>query len=162
MDRVMIRAVAPNEVEEFLDWFERYWEELETFSDFPDPFARSEYRRLLQEPGDQHFWWADVDGRHAGFCVFTIGHHWYRRDVIDGYVDEFYVEPALRRGGVGRTLANAMLAEFRRRGVRRMELSVLPRNTRARAFWASLGFELALLRMAWAGEAAVPTKIKDT
>ena len=152
MERVAVRHVAPEEVEEFLDWFERYWEELETFSDFPDPFARSEYRRLLEEPGDHHFWWADVDGRHTGFCVFTIGHHWYRQDLIDGYIDEVYIEPTLRRSGIGRALAKAMLSEFRRRAVRRVELSVLPANARARAFWTSLGFELALLRMALDGD----------
>jgi ribosomal protein S18 acetylase RimI-like enzyme len=156
MGTVTSSAVKPDEIEEFLDWFERYWEELETFSDFPDPFSRTEYRRLLREPGDHHFWWADVEGRHAGFCVFTIGHHWYRRDLIDGYVDEFYIDPAFRRGGVGRTLAQSMFSEFHRRKVRRIELSVLPRNARARAFWTSLGFELALLRMAWAGDVNGP------
>jgi len=33
-------------------------------------------------------------------------------------------------------------------GVRQIELSVLPRNTRAVAFWTSLGFGVETLRMA--------------
>ena len=146
--QVTVRPVEPAEIEEFLDWFERYWEELETFNDFPDPFSRSEYRRLLEHPEGRRFWWADVDGRHLGFCVFIVGPHWYRRDVTDGYVDEFYIAPEARRGGVGKAMGQAMLDEFRRLGVRQVELSVLPRNARARAFWASLGFELEKLKMA--------------
>jgi hypothetical protein len=51
MTTVTVRTVALNEVEEFLNWFERY--------------------------------------------VFTIRHHWYRRDITVGYVDEFYVLPRL-------------------------------------------------------------------
>lgn len=145
---ITVRPVEADEFEEFLDWFERYWQELETFNDFPDPLSRDEYRRLLQNAGDHHFWWADRDGAHIGFCVFTIGHHWYRYDITDGYVDEFYVEPSARRGGAGRALAEAMLAEFRRRGVREITLSVLIRNTRAAAFWRSLGFVPAMTKMA--------------
>lgn len=145
---VTIRPVSVDEVEEFLDWFERYWAELETFMDYPDPFSRDEYRHLMQHPGDHTFWWADLDGRHAGFCVFSVEQHWYRRDLTDGYVDEFYVEPSFRRRGVGRELAQAMLAELRRAGVREIGLSVLRRNERAQAFWRSLGFGLAMYRMA--------------
>ncbi len=141
-------AVANEETEEFLDWFERYWVELETFNDFPDPFSRAEYRRLVQEPGDRHFWWADLDGRHIGFCVFIIGPHWYRRDITDGYIDEFYIEPAARRGGAGRALATLVLDEFRRRKVREVRLSALRRNERASAFWRQLGFEVAMTKMA--------------
>lgn len=152
MDTVSVRPVGPDETEAFLDWFERYWTELETFHDYPDPFSREEYRRLLLQPSvpfaERSFWWIEADGQRAGFCVFTIGPHWYRQDIKDGYVDEFYVDPAIRRGQIGTAAARAMLAEFRRRGVRQIELSVLPRNTRARAFWTALGFGVEMLRMA--------------
>ncbi len=145
---ISLRPVEPGEVEEFLDWFERYWEELETFNDYPDPFSREQYRRLLQEPGDRRFRWIERDGRRIGLCVFMIGPHWYRRDVTDGYVDEFYVEPGSRRGGVGRAAAQRMLEEFRTAGVREVRLSVLRRNSRAAAFWADLGFGDEMTRMA--------------
>jgi ribosomal protein S18 acetylase RimI-like enzyme len=145
---VSLRPVAAHEVEEFLDWFERYWQELETFNDYPDPFSRAEYLRLLREPGDRRFCWIDRDGRHIGLCVYIIGPHWYRRDVTDGYVDEFYVEPGSRRGGVGQAAAQQMMTEFRRVGVREVRLSVLRRNSRAAAFWAGLGFGDEMTRMA--------------
>lgn len=145
---VSLRAVEPREVEEFLDWFARYWRELETFNDYPDPFSRDEYRRLLLEPGDRRFRWIERDGRRIGLCVYMIGPHWYRRDVTDGYVDEFYIEPDSRRGGVGRAAALRMLAEFRRAGVREVRLSVLRRNSRAAVFWTNLGFGDEMTRMA--------------
>jgi ribosomal protein S18 acetylase RimI-like enzyme len=137
---VQARPVAAGEVEEFLDWFERYWQELETFSDYPDPYSREEYRRLVQTSDDHYFWWGERDGERIGFCVFTIGPHWYRQDLTDGYVDEFYIAPEHRRGGTGRALATLMLAEFGRRKVREAHLSVQLRNERAAAFWSSLGF----------------------
>jgi ribosomal protein S18 acetylase RimI-like enzyme len=145
---VDVRPVAEHEIEEFLDWFERYWAELETFNDYPDEFSRAEYRRAVREAGERRFWWLDHAGRHAGFCVFIIGPHWYRRDVFDGYIDEFYVEPSHRRSGLGKSLANALLEEFRRAGVREIRLSVLRRNERAAAFWSGLGFGVEMTRMA--------------
>ena len=145
---VQARPVAEHEIEEFLDWFERYWPELESFMDYPDPYSRDEYRRLMQTATDHHFWWGERDGERIGFCVFTIGPHWYRQDLIDGYVDEFYIAPAHRRGGTGRALASLMMAEFRRRNVREVTLSVLVRNERARGFWASLGFGPAMYKYA--------------
>jgi len=153
---VAVRPVASAEIETFLDWFERYWEELETFDDYPDPFSRAEYRRLLLEPGGKRFWWAERDGRPIGFCVFTIGPHWYRQDLTDGYVDEFYIEPAARRGGAGRALAQAMLAEFARHTVREIGMHVLRRNTRADAFWRSLGFGPAMARLALRQDGSAP------
>lgn len=161
--RLRVRPLEAHEHETFLDWFERYWDELDGFNDYPDPFSRAEYRRLLREPGDHHFWWAERDGRPAGFCVFTIGQHWYRRDLIDGYVDEFYIAPDERRGGAGRALAQAMLAEFRRRQVREIHLSVLMRNTRAAAFWSSLGFAPMMTKMALRpdGDAPRPPRASD-
>jgi ribosomal protein S18 acetylase RimI-like enzyme len=147
-DGLTVRPVAEGEEEEFLDWFERYWDELETFNDYPDEFSRSEYRRLLEQRESRYFWWADVDGRHAGFCVFTVRQHWYRRDITTGYVDEFYVEPEARKAHLGSELGRLMLDEFRRRGVQQVELSVLRRNERAIGFWTSLGFGMHMHKMA--------------
>jgi ribosomal protein S18 acetylase RimI-like enzyme len=145
---VTVRPVAESEFEEFLDWFERYWAELETLNDYTDPFSRTEYRRLLHQPGGHRFWWGMRDGRQIGFCVFTIGPHWYRQDIVDGYVDEFYIEPESRRGGAGRELMQAVMQEFRNHNVREIGLHVLRRNERAIAFWSGFGFGVAQHRMA--------------
>ncbi|MHB8573738.1 MAG: GNAT family N-acetyltransferase, partial [Dehalococcoidia bacterium] len=73
--------------------------------------------------------------------------HWYRHDITDGYVDEFYIAPEARRDGAGRIVGEAMLTEFRRRNVREIHLHVLLRNTRAAGFWQSLGFTPAMYSM---------------
>src|SRR5256712_6256604 len=55
-------------------------------------------------------------------------------------VNDFFVDPAARRKGVGRALAQKLLEEAKAMRVDRIDLEVLPANTVASAFWKALGF----------------------
>ncbi len=58
-------------------------------------------------------------------------------------VNDFYVDPAMRRKGVGRALASRLLDEAKAMRVERIDLEVTPTNAAAAAFWKSMGFRTA-------------------
>jgi len=51
-----------------------------------------------------------------------------------------YIRPDARRGGIGRALAEAVIAHARARGYDRMLLDTLPTMAEARSLYSSLGF----------------------
>ena len=58
-------------------------------------------------------------------------------------IQDFYVDPSVRRKGVGKALAAKLLAEAKAMRIDRVDLEVFPKNEAAAAFWRSLGFRTA-------------------
>ncbi len=58
-------------------------------------------------------------------------------------VNDFFVDPAWRRKGVGRALVARLLVEAKAMHVDRIDLEVLPANADAAAFWRKVGFSTA-------------------
>ncbi|MCI4371612.1 MAG: GNAT family N-acetyltransferase [Thermoplasmata archaeon] len=55
-------------------------------------------------------------------------------------LNDFFVDPTMRRKGVGRALATRLREEARAMRVERIDLEVTPTNATAAAFWKSMGF----------------------
>ena len=55
-------------------------------------------------------------------------------------VHDFFVDPAMRRKGVGRALAQRLLEEAKAMKIERIDLEIAPANATAAAFWKSMGF----------------------
>jgi GNAT superfamily N-acetyltransferase len=81
---------------------------------------------------------AEQDGRVVGIAVwFLTFSTWTGRHGI--YLEDLFVDPAARGGGVARGLVGALAAEARVQGYARMDWAVLDWNEPAKAFYRRLG-----------------------
>lgn len=55
-------------------------------------------------------------------------------------VNDFFVDPSVRRKGVGRALAAKLLEEAKAMHVDQIDFEILPTNAAAAAFWKSMGY----------------------
>jgi GNAT superfamily N-acetyltransferase len=81
---------------------------------------------------------AEVGAEAVGFALFyTTFSTWLCRPGI--WLEDIYVRPTSRRGGVGRALLARVAQIAVQRGCRRLEWSVLDWNTPALDFYARIG-----------------------
>jgi GNAT superfamily N-acetyltransferase len=81
---------------------------------------------------------AERDGRPVGFALYTFNYStWTGARGI--FIEDIWVEPEARRGGVARALMAALARECAANGFKRIDLHVLDWN-RARGFYERLGF----------------------
>jgi ribosomal protein S18 acetylase RimI-like enzyme len=142
--------VQNDELEALFEMFEAYHQEVEPFDPFrSEPQSMAERRqRMLTGIEDEEWLWIELDGEHVGFVMTAI----FYDEPLPGQrtteILECYVEPARRRGGVGRAAIEALLAREREHGTALVEAGVLRDNAEALAFWEALGFEVRSLRTA--------------
>ena len=143
-------AVQTDELEELFRMFEAYHEEVEAFDPFHGkPESMTERRqRMLTGMEDEEWLWIVLDGEHVGFIMSRV----FYDEPLPGdrttEILECYIEPARRRGGIGRAAVEALLAREREHGTALVEAGVLRDNADALAFWEALGFEVRSLRTA--------------
>ncbi len=136
-----LESLEPGD-EEFRRTMWRYWRELGVD---PNPVWATRYLgRIDEEQGvDRFTFWASTGGERCGFAMVRLQPDWLLPERIVGYIAEFYVIPTHRRRGVGRVLADRMVAFARGRGADDVELDVLPTNRRGMQFWQAVGFTLS-------------------
>jgi ribosomal-protein-alanine N-acetyltransferase len=87
-----------------------------------------------------HYLVATSAGRVDGYAGLAVN------PPDEGWVQNIAVRREAQRGGLGRTLLEALLAEARTRGVRRTLLEVAVDNVAAQKLYADYGFEPIGLR----------------
>ncbi|MBL8162752.1 MAG: GNAT family N-acetyltransferase [Anaerolineae bacterium] len=108
-------------------------------------------RRLLDRLEDRHtcVLVAELDGRVVGYALAMVAD--LMPDIFDqqasGFLADIYVEPDVRRLGIGRALIESLKAWFRERGVRHFDWHVAAQNHEGIAFWRAIGGQDVMLRM---------------
>lgn len=81
---------------------------------------------------------AEVDGRVVGMALWFLNFStWTGKHGI--YLEDLFVDPSARSGGVARGLVRALAAEARARDCARIEWAVLDWNVQAKDFYRRLG-----------------------
>ena len=86
---------------------------------------------------------AEAGGRLVGFMLGEVRGGEFGLDDSTGWVEVLGVDPAERGGGVGRKMAEAMLARFRVQGATSVRTLVEESMEGIASFFHSLGFEPA-------------------
>lgn len=86
--------------------------------------------------GDSPVWWgfvAETQGRVCGFALYYIRYSTWKGQRL--YLEDFYVEPALRGNGIGKALFDRLIQEGRERHLAGMVWQVLEWNEPALNFY---------------------------
>lgn len=99
-------------------------------------------RRLIGDIGRRiRVMMADVDGVCVGYAIYLFTYSSFlARPTL--YLEDIFVLPEHRRGGIGGKFFEALLKEARREKCGRMEWVVLDWNTPAHRFYRKLGAKL--------------------
>lgn len=103
------------------------------------PPSAAAARRLIAEVGRRiRVLMAEVDGRAVGYAIYLFTYSSFRaRPTL--YLEDLFVLPEHRRGGIGRSFFEALREAARREKCGRMEWVVLDWNRSAQRFYRKLG-----------------------
>ena len=124
---------------------------LETLDAWSSPPSEARYERFRQAMlnGEELLVVAEVDGQVVGFVLGMVID--LMPDIFDqrpsGFLADIYVEPQVRRQGVGRSLVNALVEWFRQCGIHAFDWHVSSNNSEGIAFWRSIGGRDVMIRM---------------
>jgi GNAT superfamily N-acetyltransferase len=138
-DAVAVRPVGREDVAALLSMFRELaeYERLEHLLRADEELLA---RALFSSPPAAEALIAERGGEAAGYAVFfpTFSTFLCTQGI---WLEDIYVRPQHRRGGVGRALLAAVAARLRERGGERLEWSALHWNELALGFYRGLGAE---------------------
>lgn len=133
-----IRKAEVTDVPALLPLVEEYWR-FEDISGFDSSRVAAQIKRLFSETGLGAGWIATSDGVAFGYLlavyVFSLEHLG-----ITAEIDEFFILPAHRGGGIGADLLKVAESEFLRVGCTNVSLQLSRQNSSARAFYYRHGY----------------------
>jgi ribosomal-protein-alanine N-acetyltransferase len=91
---------------------------------------------------------AIVDGTHAGYCIGAVS----QDSSSEAWILRLRVSLPYRRQHIGSDLIDALMAEFSRRGICLVNLSVAPSNTGALALYRKFGFQYSAYHEGYFGD----------
>ncbi len=100
----------------------------------------SALRQLLSDRTLGGIWLIFSDGALAGYIALCRGFS-IEFNGFDAFIDEFYLQPAFRRQGIGSQVLVAIKQQARQMEINALHLEVARNNHRARKLYAAAGFE---------------------
>ena len=110
--------------------------ELALFEKAPDEVTVSEHHFEESGFGENPVWWAwvaEVDGVVCGFALYYIRYSTWKGQRL--YLEDFYVRPEMRSGGVGTALFQKLIEDGKAKGLNGMVWQALEWNEQALRFY---------------------------
>ena len=155
MAEVIIRPVNKGDADALAEmWLDLVAYHQNLTDDLPGAARGGEHRyvrRILERLDDPYMCAlvAEVEGQVVGFVLGMAVD--LMPDIFDqrpsGFLADIYVEPHMRRHGVGRSLVNALIDWFRQCSIHTFEWHVSSNNPEGIAFWRSMGGRDVMIRM---------------
>jgi len=95
--------------------------------------------RLLEDPQLGGIWLIEVDAQLAGYIALCRGFS-IEFNGFDAFVDEFFLLPAFRGRGIGKTVLAQIGTQARELDIKALHLEVAHDNQAARKLYSGAGF----------------------
>jgi GNAT superfamily N-acetyltransferase len=129
---IVIRKVRPKDEprwRELWDAYTRFYEKEPV-----EAVTRHTWSRILDNASPVHAIAAERDGRVIGICNYIIHENTSTLTPVC-YLEDLFVDPACRAGGVGKALIDWVLAECKAQGWSRLYWHTRETNYRARGLY---------------------------
>jgi GNAT superfamily N-acetyltransferase len=133
-----MRPAGPDDCDRILPLMERYYGE-DGYPFLPAE-ARAALARFLGDPSLGRMWVFVAGDEVVGYTALTLGYSLEYRG-RDAFVDELYLLPGHRGGGVGSRALAALEDACRELGVRALHLEAERQKPRLLSFYGRAGFE---------------------